>query len=377
MRIDEIEARKAEIRELLAGENSELDLDALTEEVRALDEEAKQIRENAAKEEELRKAVAPAIVAEITEKKEERKTMENIEVRSTKEYGAAYLNMLKTGDESEVRALLTTQVSGGQIPVPTMLETEIKTAWEKNEIMNLVKHSYFKGKIAVGFEKSATGAVVHVEGAAAPEEETITIGVVTIENQNIKKWITISDEALEGTTVDTMGYIYKEIAHKIVAKAEEILIGKIIAAPATATATAVGVPVLAQDATLETIVTAVSMLSGEARDLRIVMNRQTYPVFMALALSATYAVDVFDGLKDRIVYSEVLPAYSAASSDDCYAIVGDFGLGAQANFPNGDDITIKVDDASLAERDLVKVVGRQYVGLGVVADRAFVKICLG
>ena len=32
------------------------------------------------------------------------------------------------------------------------------------------------------------------------------------------------------------------------------------------------------------------------------------------------------------------------------------------------------DDLSLAEKDLVKLVGRQYVGIGVVAPKALVKI---
>ena len=32
------------------------------------------------------------------------------------------------------------------------------------------------------------------------------------------------------------------------------------------------------------------------------------------------------------------------------------------------------DDLSLSEKDLVKIVGREYVGLGVVAPKAFVRI---
>lgn len=241
--------------------------------------------------------------------------------------------------------------------------------------MSLVKHSYFKGGVKVGFELSATGAVVHVEGTAAPDEEEITIGVVEITNESVKKWITVSDEAIEGTTVDTMGYLYQEIAHKIVEKAEEILIGKITASPAAATATAAGVPVLtANSIAADTIVQAVAKLSGQARDLHIAMNRQTYPAFIAVAMAANYAIDVFDGLKDRIVFTDKLPAFSAASVGNTYMIIGDFGYGAQANFPAGDDISIKVDDLSLAEKDLVKLVGRQYVGMAVVADKAFVNV---
>lgn len=374
MRIDEIEVRKAQIREMLAGDTTELNIDELTEEVRSLNAEAEEIRTRNAAEAELRNAVEPAVVAEIKENRKENTTMNNVEIRSTNEYAAAFLKSLKTGDETEVRSLLTENVSG-QIPVPTFLETEIKTAWEENRLMSLVKHSFFKGNVKVGFELTATGASVHVEGAEAPDEEVITLGVVEIKNESIKKWITVSDEALEGTTVDTMGYLYKEIAHKIVEKAEEVLIGKITAAPAAANATAVGVPAMTATAiAADTIVQAVAKLSAQARNLYLVMNRQSYPAFVAEAMAANYAIDVFDGLKDRIVYSDKLPAFSAASSGNTYAIVGDFGYGAQANFPNGDNITIKVDDTSLAEKDLVKLVGRQYVGMALVADRAFVKI---
>ena len=40
----------------------------------------------------------------------------------------------------------------------------------------------------------------------------------------------------------------------------------------------------------------------------------------------------------------------------------------------GDGIVIKYDDLSLAEKDLIKIVGREYIGLGIVADHAFCKV---
>ena len=57
-----------------------------------------------------------------------------------------------------------------------------------------------------------------------------------------------------------------------------------------------------------------------------------------------------------------------------YAIVGDLGLGAQANFPNGDEIEIKFDDKTLMEKDLIRILGREYVATKVVAPKAFCKI---
>ena len=298
----------------------------------------------------------------------------NDEIRSTREYAQAYLNAIRTRDDSECRALLTENVSGGYVPVPTDLETEIKTAWEEHKLMGLVKHSDFKGNVKIGFEVSATGAEVHVEGAAAPQEERVVLGVVEIKAQTLKKWIRISDEALQGTTVDTAGYLYKEIAHKIVELAEEVLIGKIDDAPATATATAVGVPVYESAPAIDTVLEALARLAGEAGNLNIVMNRATFPAFRRLEMTAGYGIDVFEGLKDRIIFSDKLPAYAAATDEATYAIIGDFGKGFQANFPNVDNISLLVDPYTDAESDLVKIVGKQYVGMEPVADRHFVKI---
>ena len=56
-------------------------------------------------------------------------------------------------------------------------------------------------------------------------------------------------------------------------------------------------------------------------------------------------------------------------------IVGDLGAGAQLNFPSGDEIEIKFDDRTKMEYDLVRILGREYVGHGVVAPNAFCKVC--
>ena len=167
---------------------------------------------------------------------------------------------------------------------------------------------------SVSASVSATGADVHVEGSAAPTEEVLEWGSVELKAENIKKWITVSDEALEGTTVDTLGELYKEIAQRIVEKAEEIAIGKIVASPAASTATAPGVPVYKAPAiAADVIVMAEALLSGKARNLYVAMNRQTYAAFISVALAANYAIDVFDGLKDKVIFTDKLPAFGTAS----------------------------------------------------------------
>lgn len=324
------------------------------------------------------------VVRSAPEIKEEKKTMSEVEIRSGAEYGKAYLHYLKTGEDKQCRALLSTNGTNqslsltGYVPVPTFLETEIKNAWEECKLVALAKHTEYKGNVKVGFEKSATGAAVHIEGDEEPDEEVITIGVVDIIAQNIKKWITVSDEAIEGTTVDTMGYLFKEIAQRIAEAAEGVLVGLITAAPTTSTGSAVAVAEMACDEiAIDTIVKAEALLGGKARDLHIAMNRQTYAQFVAAGMAANYAVDVFDGLKDRVVITDALETFDASGTDgDCFAIIGDFGYGAQANFPNGQNMMIKTDDLSLAEKDLVKIVGRQYVGMALVAEKAFVRLVI-
>lgn len=375
MQIEDIEARVSAIKEEM--NSPEANIDALTEEVGQLEERKKEIIAQA----EQRKAELDAItVGEIPTETiktftEERKTMDLKEIRSSQEYAQAYLNVLKADDDTECRALLSTNVSGGSVPVPTFLENEIKNAWEECKIASLVKQTNYKGNVKIGFEVSATGATVHVEGTNAPDEETLVWGSTELKAESVKKWITVSDEAIEGTTIDTLGEIYKEVAQRIVEKVEAMIIAKIDAAPSTTTTSAVGVPVLSASAiAADTIVMAEALLSGKAKNLYIAMNRQTYAAFVSVAMAANYAIDVFDGLKDKIVFTDALPSFTSASSSDTYAIVGDFGYGFQINKPNGNDVTIKVDDTSLAEKDLVKIVGRQYVGMGVVAPNSFVKI---
>lgn len=382
MLYEEIKARKAEILAEMEGEVTEERLAELNAESEALEAEARSIVERAEKlDAEERKALEENETKKLEEVElPEERTIEmtDIEIRSTREYAEAFLNGLKTDNYDEARALLSTNGTNagasltGYVPVPTQLEKEIQTAWEKNELVNLCKKSYFKGNLAVGFELSADGASVHVEGTNAPSEEVVTLGVVEIKAQNIKKWITVSDEALEGTTVDTMGYLVKEIAYQIVKKAENLLVTKISNAPTSADSDEVGVPAInVSSITGTTVATGSAELSGEARNLTLVINRGTRVDFLAAQQGLNYLTDVFDGAK--VVYTDQLDSFADASSDEVFAILGDFSLGAQFNFPNGEGITMKVDDASLAEKDLVKIVGRQYVGIGLVADKAFVK----
>lgn len=375
MNMEDVLARLAELDTEVREMQDIESVEKATEEKKALLERKAELEDL-----ETRKAAAAALQAEtveptkiIEERKEESK-MVQVEMRDSLEYGKAFVKAIVSGDDTEARALLTDNVSGS-IPVPTLLDNEIRNAWEENKLLGLAKQTAYPGNVKVGFEYSATGASIHVEGTSAPEEEQLVLGTVELKAETIKKWITVSDEAIEGTTIDTLGYIYKEIAQKIAEKAEEILINKIVASPAVSTTTAVGVPAVDVDTLAEdTIIMALAELSGKARNITLAMNRRTYAALKAVAAKAKYNVDVFDGMANNVVFTDQLKAFSAAAAGETYIIAGDFGYGAQVNKPSGNDMKVIVDEKSLAEKDLVKVVGKMYAGIGVVAPGAFVKV---
>ena len=377
MTIEEIEARTLDIKTEAEGAD-EARMSDLKAELDALETRKNELREAAKVAQEARAEVAEG-KAPIKETKEvitEERTMTNAEVVKSVEYRDAFKKYIITGKDEECRALLTENVGTGVVPVPEIVYDIVKNAWEKEGIMALVKKTYLKGNLKVGFEISADNAVIHTEGAAAPTEEKLILGVVELVPMSIKKWITISDEVVDMDSGAFVKYVYDELTYQIAKKAADTLIAKIEACGTVSTNTPsinVGVPVVEADSiSLGLIASAIGKLSDQAANPVIVMNKATWSAFKAVEAAGSYGYDPFEGLP--VVFNNSIEAFSAATSGVTYAIVGDFGEGAIANFPNGEDITIKYDDISLAEKDLVKLVGRQFVGLEVVAPNAFVKI---
>lgn len=368
MTIEQMEERKAAI--VAEVDNPEADLNALESEMRGINEEIEARKEAESKKAEIRAAVA-AGAGTVTKSFEERNIPTMEEIRNSKEYIDAYAEYIKTGDDAECRALLTENVTGGTVPVPEIVDNIVRTAWENEEILSRVRKTYFRGNLKVAFEISATGAVVHTEGAAAPSEEALVLGIVTMIPANIKKWIRISDEAVAMGGESFIRYIYDELTYQIAKKLAGDIVADITSAPTTATATAAAAAKVSGAPSLTIVPTAFANLSDEASNAVIIMNKLTYADFVTAQAAGNFAFDPFMGLP--VLYNNTLPAYSAASAGDVYAIVGDLS-GVQANFPEGDGIVIKYDDLSEAESDLVKIVGRQYVAHAVTASGRFTNI---
>ena len=371
MTVEQLEERKAAIPAEL--DNEDADLNALEEEVRGINAELEERKVAEEKKVEIREAVAAGqgtVVEQV--KVEEVKKMDNNEIRNSKEYINAYAEYIKSNDPAECRALLTENVSG-QVPVPEMVYDIVKTAWQREGIMSRVRKAFVKGNLKVGFEISGTDAAVHTEGGDAVAEETLVLGVVNLVPQSIKKWISVSDEALDLRGEAFLQYIYDEIAYRIAKKAADLLVAQIEACGTVSTTTCPSVPVVtAASASLGTIAAAMAALSDDAANPTIIMNKATWGTFKALQASGNYGYDPFEGLD--VVFNNTITAYAAASTGDTYVIVGDLDQGALANFPNGEGIEFKFDDTTLMTSDLVRVLGREYVGIGVVAPDAFVKV---
>lgn len=104
MRIDEIEARKAEINAMINSNDTSYDVDALLEEVRGLNKEAEEIRKQNSKMEELRKGVSANTAAAL---RQAARTEQSADEKRAMEF-------VKTG-KMEIRQLLST----GTIAKPT------------------------------------------------------------------------------------------------------------------------------------------------------------------------------------------------------------------------------------------------------------------
>lgn len=368
----EIETRKAQILEEMEKEGA--DLDALKNEMEELRKNADELRENAKKAEEIRKKIAEGaagvVIGETRKGEQASKTVD--EIRGSAEYAEAFKNYILTGDDKECRAMLTTNAAaGGQVPVPVLVDQIIRTAWENDTILSRVRKTSFRGNLKVAFERAADPAYEHGEGTTAVTEEDLTLGIVEMVPKNIKKWIRISDESVALGGEAFVRYVYEELTYQIIKKLSALVIADIAGASTSHSSSAIGIPKIAGAPSLTIVPEAEANLTDEARNVVVIINRLSSAAFNEARVAGNFAVDPYDGL--TVLYSSALPAYSDASDNAVWMIVGDLD-GAQVNYPEGEGVIIKWDDLTEAEADMVKVVGRQYAAHKVTGPGRFVNV---
>lgn len=301
--------------------------------------------------------------------KENNKMIDIKELRNSPEYINAFAEAIKSGDKefTECRALMTVNAEDGTISVPTMVEDYVVTAWQKSEIFNRITKIEGVANYEVTFEISGTDAVIHVEGSERPGEEELTLGIVSIIPQNIKKWIEVTDEVLALKGEAFLRYLYAEFAHRIIKAADDAVVALIIAQVGASTATMAGQATIAAEAGKDAVLDAVAELSDEASDIVVIGNRRTR-AYMKKQETLNNG-DVFDGL--AFIVNNSLPSYATAEENDPYLIVGDLTYGARVTLPNGNEIKYIVDEKSKAPDDRVVITGKLLAGIGLVAPNGF------
>lgn len=378
--LEQVEKREAELKAAIDGADKNT-FEEIKAETEALSARKAELKAEEDAELEKRKAAMKAVMGGagvVITKAQEKEERSYESVRASEEYLNAFAEYIKTGNDKECRALMT-DLGGGSVPTPTYLDNFINTAWERANLISRVRTTSFKGTAKYPFEYSATGASVHTEGQAAPSEEQLVLGTVSIEPEMLKKWITITDEVLALKGQEFLDYIYDEIEFRILALADATVISAIKAAPAAATTTKAGVRQLSVAAfDFATIFAAQAELVAAATNPVAIMNKKTYfNTFMALK-----------DLSDRPIYNVVSengrPSYYINGVEVIFdntleedeLIVGDLS-GIIMNLPDNRNVTFVTDPYSLAEADKVKIVGKLYAGIDVVRDGYFTYVKAG
>lgn len=332
-------------------EAPEADLTALEEEVRAINAELEERKAAEAQKEEVRKAVADG-AGEVMKKfnnNEERK-MDKKEERA--QLMDALAEYIKGNATAEQRALLTTGVSGGTVKVSNIVDDFIWTDWDKSPILSRIRKVYVKGNYSVGYEASATGAVKHTEGDIEnPAEEVLTLGYINFIEQYYKKWITVSDTVLALKGEAFMDYLMDEFGHQLAIALENAVVAEIVASTLSAKVT--------NPINNTAAMAGFAALSDEAVNPVVIISKATYAAIMnERATTGGKIEDPFNGM-------EVLFNRNVTGM-----LVGDLD-GVVANFPDGEDFKFIIDDKSLAEHDMVKIVGKILGDIHLVRPNGF------
>lgn len=355
-----VENRASQIVVELADADAE-GIETLNAELEAIEERKAVLNAELEEKRQAAQAVAEGAGKVIETRKEEKKM--SMEIRNSHEYIEAFAKYVKTGSDKECRALLSDNVQNGVVPVPTFVGEIVAKRLEDSEILRRVRRMNAAGNVKVGFEIDAPAAAAHTEGGDPVTEEALVLGIVNLVPVTYKKWVQISDEALDSMSGEEyLRYIYDEVSRGIIKAEENAVVAAILAAPQTATASAPAVAKTGSAAgAITDFVDARALLSSAAQDLVIICTPAQYASYRGLQMGANYGVDPFDGLE--VLFNDTATA----------PIIGDLS-GVMMNLPKGEAIEFKYDDKTLMTSDMVKVLGRQPAAIGLVGNKFFAKV---
>lgn len=218
-RMNEIIARKTELRSMLEG-TAEVDLDAITTELRELDTEFKDLEKRKQTIEGINAGTIPAV-----------EIPNPIAARSDNatdneaEYRTAWLRSIRGLEltEAETRALTTaTNSAGSAVPVTTQNKI-VEKVKQYCPLLEKIDLLYVPGGVKVPAEGTTTDAQTHKEGATISADAD-TLVEVALSGYEVTKLVTIS-KSVEKMSVDAFEkWLVNKIARKIAEKISKLII---------------------------------------------------------------------------------------------------------------------------------------------------------
>lgn len=317
-----------------------------------------------------------------------------VDVRSTDEYKAAWIRGVKSGSFNEAKDMViragiaTNSGMGADKLIPTDLSDYIETELrEGGRIASLCNIKTVKGALSLVVEKTATDAVIHTEGSAAPAEEEITMGQILINPEYLKKWISVTDFAMSMSDVDLADYVINELKNKILEKLDELILngdGKVKGILKNSDELFVK---KLEDEDKKGLVSIGYKAQGyikTATTPKVVMNRMFYYSVLAtlqntqgdlqLAGMMTDALGnpMFNGM--QVVFTDGDILAKSLEENKPAMIIGDFKNGYTLNCPNGSAVEVMMDEKTEARKNLVLFIGKLLAGGDVTKLHSFVTV---
>ena len=217
-RMQEINARKAELRSMLEG-SGEVDLDAIEKELRDLDTEFKELEKRKATIDGINAGTIPAVEIPNPVTARSADTFDQ-----DKEYRSAWLKTLqgKALTENEQRAYSTTANSAlPAIPESTANEI-IKKMYEVAPILQRCKIFHVPGNFKFAVEGTNSDAALHTENASITAASD-SLGSVSLTGYEIVKLVKASRATVNMTINAFESYIVEIIAEAIARKIENYI----------------------------------------------------------------------------------------------------------------------------------------------------------
>lgn len=222
-RLQEIEARKAEIKTLLENPQENVDLKSINAELDSLNAEKKTIEERAAIARSLETGVEKPEKEEkapnVEDKQEERNEVKNM----NKEYRSAYLKKLRGIDltDAEKRAFATSG-AGGVIPVETAEEIQRKIK-DQAPLLNEITLLNVASGVKFAVEGVKTDAAIHTENASISDDGD-TLITVQLNGYEVTKKVQISDSVMTMSNDAFEAWLTSMIAEMIADKIVYLII---------------------------------------------------------------------------------------------------------------------------------------------------------